>query len=63
MRAGVSGVDTVNSNGALNSPRHGGNPESIANFVIALEELGESFCELRFKQHSKPPVGMIVAGV
>jgi hypothetical protein len=63
MRANVSGVCTVNGDGALNSPRNGGNPESIANFVIAAEELRESSCELRFKQHPKPPVGMIVAGV
>jgi len=63
MRAGISGVRAVNGDGALNSPRDGGNPESIAKFVIAAEELRESSCELRFKQHSKPPMGMIVAGV
>jgi len=63
MRARVSGVHTVNGDGALNSPRDGGNPESIAKFVIAAKELRESSCELRFKQRSKPPMGMIVAGV
>jgi hypothetical protein len=63
MRAGVSGVRTVNGDGALDSPRDGGNPESIAKFVIAAEEFRQSSCELRFKQYSKPPVGMIVAAV
>jgi hypothetical protein len=49
MRAGISCVRTVYRDGALDSPRDGGNPESVANFVIAAKELGESSCELRFK--------------
>jgi hypothetical protein len=49
MRAGISCVRTVYRDGALDSPRDGGNPESVANFVIAAKELGESPCELRFK--------------
>jgi hypothetical protein len=63
MRAGVSTVRTVNGDGALDSPRHGGNPEPIAKFVIVAEELREPSCDLRFKQHSESPVGVIVAGV
>ena len=59
MRAGVSGVRTVNGDGPLHSPRDGGNPESIAKFIIAGEELREPPCQLRFKQYPKSPVGMI----
>jgi hypothetical protein len=63
MRAGVSGVRTVNGDGALNSLRDGGNPKSIEEFVVAAKKLRESSRESRFKQHSKSPMGMIVASV
>jgi len=49
MRAGISGVRTIDRDGALHLLRDSGHPECVAKFVVAAKELRESPCDLRLK--------------
>jgi hypothetical protein len=63
MRAAIRGVRTVDRDGTFHLLRDSGNPECVTKFVVAAKELRESPCDLRFKQWSESPMGLVIAGV